>query len=236
MRWPWVWHARAAAVLHSSVPSSVRRLTVFAKPIEPFGLRWSVSPRTQGSRAPLGEPLARLSDEDDKLNFRDHNHCDIEAHRLARHEISGIFTCDEQRLWQLLLMALRVLQKPAELGSSGFFSRHGNELGAENKTARRIQQRNAVKVSIALGSDRHAVETERNPGFIDLKLLRMKHAKIAALCGECRRLGATPLRFPWDAHRACRSLEMLSPWQRCDLSPRAYRFVASSDATRKYPR
>jgi hypothetical protein len=76
-------------------------------------------------------------------------------------------------------MTSRILQQASELDSSGCGLRRscGNELRAKAETARRIHQRDAVEVSIELGPNRLAVETKRDPGFVDLKLFGMKHAK-----------------------------------------------------------
>jgi len=57
-----------------------------------------------------------------------------------------------------------------------FRNSYRNKLRAKNEATRRIHQRDAVEVSIKFGPHRRVVEAERNPGFIDLKLLRMEHA------------------------------------------------------------
>src|SRR5690348_8948001 len=77
----------------------------------------------------------------------------------------------------MLSVALRLLQQTTELCTRRFSGGYRNELRAEHETTRRIHQRYAVKVSIALRSHGHAVKAKYDPGFVDLKLLRMEHTK-----------------------------------------------------------
>ena len=61
------------------------------------------------------------------------------------------------------------------MSSSGFRGTHRNELRAKNEATRRIHQGDAVEVPVTFSPNRRLVETEREPGFVDRKLFRMKH-------------------------------------------------------------
>jgi hypothetical protein len=91
-----------------------------------------------------------------------------------------------------VLVVLRALQQRSELGAGRFGGGYRNELRAENEAARRVHQRDAVEVSITLGSHRRAVESKCDPGFVDLKLLRMEHKKSVPMM-VCKRGSRNPL-------------------------------------------
>ena len=96
---------------------------------------------------------------------------------LESHQIRNVFARDKQRLRQLLLAALRLLQHAAKLSSRGLNIGDGNELQVENVATRRVHQCDTVEVPITVSPNRRVVDAERYPGFVDLELFRMKHAK-----------------------------------------------------------
>lgn len=134
-----------------------------------------------GALKPFRETLARICDEGKKFALGDPHDVDVLMRRLASHLVCDIFAGDEQRARELLLMTLCVLQQTSEVSTRRFGGAYRNELRIENETTRRIHQRDAVEVSITLGSHSRAVEAKCDPGFVDLKLLRVEHKKIVPM-------------------------------------------------------
>src|SRR5579883_2425263 len=153
----------------------------------------------RGRLKPFPESLARSFYEDKKLALGDPYYVNILMRRLESHQVCDVFSSDEQGARQLLLMALRVLQQRSELGARRFEGSYRNELRAENETARRLHQRDAVEVSIMLGSHRRAVEAKCDPGFVDLKLLRLEHKKAVPMTPRKKRCR----EILWGSPRRC---------------------------------
>jgi len=125
---------------------------------------------------PLCKALARFPDENKQLAFRDPHYLNTLLRCLDGQTTGGVFTRHEERLGQLLLMALRIFQQAAELGSGGLCSSCRNELRAKNEAARRVYQCDAIEIPIKFRPDGRMVEAERNPSLVDLEVFGVKHA------------------------------------------------------------
>jgi len=128
------------------------------------------------SLKPLGESLARIFKENQKLALRDPHHVDVLLRRLASQAITGIFLRDKECPWPLPLVTLCALHQLENLGPSGLRGSRWNQCYAQDETTRRIHQRKAVEVSVLLGPDGDIVQAKRYPGLVDFELVRMKHA------------------------------------------------------------
>lgn len=126
------------------------------------------------------KPLACFSDKDKKLILRNSCYGDLLTRCFLSKSISLLLTRDEKRLRQLLLVALSGSQESTSFHPGRFNCISRNELGTQNKATRSIHQRKAVESSIKLGLDRYVIELKDDSSFVDVKLIRMKHALISS--------------------------------------------------------
>ena len=86
-------------------------------------------------------------------------------------------------------MALRTLHQVTKFELSRAGCVYCNEIRAKNKTTCGIHQRDAVKISIFIGSNWCRVETKRYPSLVNFEIVGMKHANTYQVPPNARNSG-----------------------------------------------
>ena len=122
----------------------------------------------------LSKALSGFTDEHQKLIFRYANYDDTLPFGFASKDVHGHLAWNEERLWQLLFVRLSFLQQAFGFHSCRFGRARWNQPRTQNEAACRIHERYQVEVTVCCCRDWSIVESENNPGFVDVKLAWMK--------------------------------------------------------------
>lgn len=125
----------------------------------------------------LSETLLSLTDEDEELIFLYRNDIDTFAFRLCEEVSLELAGWNEERFRHSLPMFPSGLQEAARFQPRGLRLIRRDHGVAEDEATRCIHETDAIEGTILLSLKWFVIDPEGDPGFIDLKLVRMQHGR-----------------------------------------------------------